>query len=263
MKPLIVVKIGTSTIVHERPSGESFNRHALRSIATQITQLQRDGYHVVVVSSAAITGGMLATRQTVRPSRRDNVPELQRLASIGWRAVLNEWQQAFGDILIGEMLLTRHSLSLDHERQEALRLIRSLLDHGDLPIINENDSVAHEEIAFGDNDTLAAIVSAKLASSPLFHDEVHFVTLSDIDGVYRDVNDPSSIIDEIESIDDYQHVIGDTVTTYGTGGMTTKFRAAQIATEAGVTSYIVNGAHPTAIADAIARRAGTRFVASD
>lgn len=260
MKEIVVVKVGTSTVVSQTNRGESFDVESFSRIGGEIETLQQDGYGVILVSSAAITGGMVRTGTHTRPARKTNMPELQRLASIGWRTVLNAWDEATPRMVVGELLLTRAALSLDHERDEALRVIHTLLKHGDLPVINENDAVAHEEIAFGDNDTLAAIIAAKIAQSPLFEMPVSLVILSDIEGVYEDHHDPATCIPVIDAIEKWQHVIGDSDTSYGTGGMLTKFRAAEIATAVGVTTHIVHGRTQDAIHAALGRSRGTCFL---
>lgn len=261
-KQIVVIKVGTSTVIRREDDGsEHLNQEAFFEIGRQVRNLIKADSGVVIVSSAAIGGGMLATGLTERPARDGEIPKLQRLASIGWRHILNAWDAAIGDDYhVAEMLLTGHSLSLTrHEREEAIRLIHTLLEHNDIPVINENDAIAHQEIAFGDNDTLAATIAAKIEASNLFTCPVKLVLLSDINGVYEDKDDPTTIIREIAAIAEFRHVIGDAATKYGTGGMTTKFKAAETATKAGVDMWICNGNAKNAIIDALAGRTGTHF----
>ena len=130
-----------------------------------------------------------------------------------------------------------------------------------VPIINENDAVTHEQIAFGDNDTLAATYAAKLKQSELFGDDVSLIVLSDIDGVYENIDDPKTLISRIEDIDAYEHFASGVVggVGVGTGGMSTKFAAARISKKSGVTMYIANGRRDEILLSTINGETGTRF----
>ena len=135
------------------------------------------------------------------------------------------------------------------------------MDQGIVPIVNENDAITHDEIAFGDNDTLAARFAVKIKQSQLFGGEVALVILSDVDGVYENIADNSSLIREIKNVDSYAHVVTGVVSDGGTGGMQTKFNAARIACRHGVDVYISNGQTEDVIRKTLMGALGTRFVA--
>lgn len=257
---VLVIKVGTSTLTKTSLSGQTeLDYDSFRRLGEQIIQLRDKGHHVVIISSAAITAGMVEVGLTVRPDAKNDMPNLQRLASIGWRHILNAWSDALGGVTIGELLLTRQELESDREEAEALRVSYELMSHGNIPIINENDAIAHEEIAYGDNDTLAAIFTSKMKLSGLYGDNVSLVILSDINGVYEDINDERSIIKEIDTIDAYINSARDSSTGLGTGGMITKFAAAKIIHDCGADMYIANGRTKNTIERAIRKEIGTHF----
>lgn len=258
-KSILVLKVGTSSLTIKDHNGyEHLDPHAFQRISKQILRLREQGTSVVIVSSAAITAGMAKASQNKRPDRNTQMHELQRLASIGWRYVMNEWAVALEPATIGELLLTRAELELERERIEALRVIHALTFHGDIAIINENDAIVHEEIAFGDNDVLAAILAVKMNQSSLFTG-IKLVILSDVDGVYADANNPASIIPAISTIKKYEHLAEGTTNSNGTGGMITKFAAARIATTNGVDMWIANGRKDDVILGALGKHTGTHF----
>ncbi len=260
---VLVLKVGTNTLIEKQADGsERLDTDSFERIGRQVLALKEQGRHVVIVSSAAITAGMVETGLQSRPSKDTEMPELQRLASIGWRLVLNSWGEALQPSHIGELLLTRHELELDSERDEVLRVTHALCGHGDTPVANENDVIAHQEIAFGDNDTLSALFAAQIGYSALFGDNVRLMILSDVDGVYEDVNDPGSVIRRIENIDEIEHLALGTRHENGTGGMTTKIGAARIAMPAGIDTWVANGRAENAIERALGGEIGTHFVAT-
>jgi glutamate 5-kinase len=260
---VLIVKVGTSTLTRRNDSGlpeldiQSFDR-----IAKQIVNLRGNGHNVAIVSSAAITAGMAATGLANRPTNQEeHMPTLQGLASVGWRYIMNAWDDALGGLLIGELLITKHELELDSERSELLKVTHNLMSRGHIPIINENDAITHEEIAFGDNDTLAAIYASKLKQSELFGDNISVIILSDIDGVYEDIDDKSTLIKQIADISKYERVAHAKTGDGGTGGMVTKFNAAKIAQASGIDLYIANGRSENAISRTLNENAGTHFTA--
>ena len=260
---IVVIKVGTSTLTKKNHKGElELDSESFDRIGNQVTVLRKGGYSVAIVSSAAITAGMMVTHLTKRPSNDEvSMPTLQGLASIGWRHVLNMWSASLGDAIAGELLITRHELELDSERSELLKVSHNLMVNDYVPIINENDAVTHEQIAFGDNDTLAATYAAKLKQSELFGDDVSLIVLSDIDGVYENIDDPKTLISRIEDIDAYEHFASGVVggVGVGTGGMSTKFAAARISKKSGVTMYIANGRRDEILLSTINGETGTRF----
>jgi glutamate 5-kinase len=179
---ILVIKVGTSTLTRRNMNGQlELDMKSFKRIGQQVINLKDAGYTIAIVSSAAITAGMVETGLAVRPSNTESsMPTLQALASIGWRHVLNAWDDALEALIIGELLVTRQELERDSERSELLRVARSLMLSGAVPIINENDAITHEKIAYGDNDTLAANFAVRLKRSSLFGDKVSVVVLSAI-----------------------------------------------------------------------------------
>jgi glutamate 5-kinase len=261
---VVVVKVGTNTMLRHEDGREVLDHACFQRICQQVLRLRKRGYNITIVSSGAVTAGMEVAHAAVRPKGDEAMPEMQRLATIGWRRVLNAWDAALGeDVLSGEILITRRELSLDTpEHDEALRTVHALLAHGDIPILNENDAITHGELShqsFGQNDTLAAIYAAQIAGSELFGDHVRLVLLSDVDGVYEDREDPSTIIREIYDLDQHEHLAGESAGKHGKGGMKTKFDAARIALDAGVEVWVANGQTENAIQLALDGAIGTHF----
>ncbi len=256
---VLVLKVGTNTLVERTVDGsERLDKASFERLGRQVLELQDAGQSIVIVSSAAITAGMV---EVGLKSRSTEMSELQRLASIGWRHVLNAWDSALRRKTIGELLLTQRELGMSTERDEALRVTYTLLKHGDIAVANENDAITHEEIAFGDNDTLAATYAAQISRSSLFGSNVRLVLLSDIDGVYGDVNDASSVIATIDDIGQFEHLAKGATSQNGTGGMVTKFSAAKIANANGVEMWVANGRIENAIQRTLNGEIGTHFVA--
>lgn len=260
-KDILVIKVGTSTLTRLNECGERvIDPESFTRVGRQLVRLHSEGYGIIVVSSAAIASGMAQVRMTERPNKNTAMPELQRLASIGWRHILNSWSDVLGGLVVGELLLTKGELETGKkEGGELMRVVSALLLHGDIAIANENDAITHSEIAFGDNDTLAGYIAATIKRSSLFDQDVKLILLSDIDGVYADIRDPESVIATIDDIDAYRHVAGQSESLTGTGGMETKFMAASIALQAGVKVWIGNGRHASVIDDMLQRRRGTYF----
>ncbi len=263
---IIVVKIGTTTMFRHEQGRELLDFAAFRRIGQQVLNLKDHGYNVAMVSSGAVTAGMQATGTTVRPKGDEAMPETQRLATIGWHRVLDRWEKAFDGVNVGGLLITRRELNLETpEHDEVLRTTHTLLSHGDVPVLNENDGITHAELShqsFGQNDTLAAIYAAQIAGSELFGKNVRLVLLSDVDGVYSDTEDQTSIIREISNVSEYEHIAGNSNGGHGKGGMKTKFEAARIATEAGVDMWVANGQTEDAIQLALLGEIGTHFLHS-
>jgi glutamate 5-kinase len=262
---VLVVKVGTTTMFRHDQGRELLDQDRLSGIGEQVLRFRELGYNVPIISSGAVTAGLEATGSPVRPTGSEAMPETQRLATIGWHRVLRMWEKALDEVNVGGMLVTRRELDLEApEHDEVLRTTHTLLGHGDIPILNENDGITHAELShqsFGQNDTLAAIYAAQIARSELFGERVSLVLLSDVDGVYADVSDPSSVISEISagSIADYEHLAGGSNGVHGKGGMKTKFEAARIATSAGVEMWVANGQTENAIQLALDGEIGTHF----
>lgn len=256
---ILVVKVGSNVLADPNGSGQ-LNYDNFKHIGRQVVEHQQAGLHVAIVSSGAIMAGMVAANLSSQPKSFDiELVELQRLASIGWRDVLNTWSNSLLGATVGELLLTERELAMPEESQEALGVIHALLRHNDVPVINENDAVTHREITFGDNDILAATLAARIKQSPLFGENVRLALLSNINGVFEDPADPDSVIPVISNLAEHRNLALPTKSEYGSGGMLSKFMAAEIAGRVGVEMWLANGNQKNAIRLALAGEIGTHF----
>jgi glutamate 5-kinase len=253
---LIVVKVGTSTLT----KNGKLDKDSFTNLGSQLEDLRQRDYHVIVVSSAAIAAGIEVTNSKSRAESSYDVVDYQRFASIGWGHLLNTWSSSMKDTFIGGLLLTRPALSRKDENNEAMLVISSLLSHNCVPVINENDAIFHEEITFGDNDQLAASLCVSLGQSALFGNQVDLVILSDVDGLYEDINNPSSLINEVRDLEAYAHLAGNSNGHEGTGGMLSKFMAAGVVMGSGINMYLANGREESAIQRSLDGEIGTRFI---
>lgn len=256
IEDVLVVKVGTNTLVEKLDDGsERLDSESFRLIGRQVLALRERGTQIILITSGAINAGSIATAESRHGA---SMTELQRLAAVGWRHILNAWADALEGATTSSVLLTQHELSLANERTELLAVTHTMLSRGDIVIANENDVIAHEEIAFGDNDTLGATYAAHLGRSALFG-KVGYVILSDVHGVYEDKNDASTLIRVIDDIDSHEHLAGGAGSANGTGGMKTKFMAGRIARAASVNMWIVHGRSDNAIGGAVTDVLGTAF----
>ena len=253
----IVVKIGSSTLTDT----ESRIDYAyLQAIADQVAELRTTGWRPIIVTSAAIACGLEALGIEKRPQ---DMPSLQAAASVGQSALSAAYADAFAHhgITTSLVLLTRRDTADRVAYLHARDTLRRLLEFDVVPIVNENDTVSVEQIRFGDNDTLAALVACLVEADAV-------VILSDIDGLF-DANpriDPSAqLISRVERIDeDLMAAAGAATTTVGSGGMVTKVKAARVLMAAGIPLVVCNGRRPHAVLDAaFGRPIGTLFVASE
>jgi glutamate 5-kinase len=255
---VLVLKIGSNTLTKQETDGTyALDSEAFQRIGRQVLELESSGTDTVLVSSAGITAGMAVKGWLTRPDTRSGMQDLQYLASVGWRALLNEWDTALPGKDVAGLLLTGHELP--EERREALEVIHRTLRYGDVPIINENDAIAHEEIAFGDNDMLAAEVASRIARSALFGSNVRLMLLTDVDGVYNGWRKRGELISEIYDFEDSMHLAGGSDSPLSKGGMHSKFQAARIAAQNGIETWIANGRRDNVIQDALEGRTGTKF----
>ncbi|MBE7012479.1 MAG: glutamate 5-kinase [Ruminococcaceae bacterium] len=233
----IVIKVGTSTLTHE---GGRLNIRRFEKLVKILSDIRNSGVEVVLVSSGAIGVGMGKLGISKRP---DCTREKQALASVGQCELMNFYSRNFESYghTVAQILLTKNVTEDELMRTNARNTFETLFDLNAIPIVNENDTISTEQIEFGDNDTLSAIV-AELVEADLL------VLLSDIDGLYD--KDPhkfadARIIPEVDFIDDsIRAIAGGSGTSRGTGGMVTKICAAEIATAAGVDMIITNGENP-------------------
>ncbi len=253
----VVVKVGSSTL--SRPNG-GLDLDFIASLVEQLCTLRERGSSAALVSSGAISAGLESLGLTERP---DDMPSLQAAASIGQVRLVEAYAQQFAKhgVPVGQVLLTRHDTGHRESYLHARDTFERLFALGAVPIVNENDTIAVEEIRFGDNDTLAALV-ATMVSADLV------VLLSDIEGLYdadpRVAEEARLLEDVAELTDDLLAAAGGTGSMVGSGGMATKVEAAKVLMKAGIPMVICDGRRPNAIVDAAeGKPVGTRFAGSE
>jgi len=246
----IVVKVGSSSITHHgRLADEKIAR-----LCAQVLAAMRQGRRVILVTSGAIVAGLAQMHLDKRPR---SLPMKQAMAALGQGLLMERYQRFFSahGQAIGQVLLTPRDVGDRRHYLNARNTLNALLDLGALPIVNENDTVATDEIKFGDNDQLSALVANLIGAELL-------VILSDVGGLYpRDprTHPESHVISFIERIDDSVLKMAGGA-TIGVGGMITKVQAAQIATQAGCAVVITDAGEPQALEKILeGRRLGTLF----
>ena len=249
----IVVKVGTSTLAH--PTG-MLNIRRVETLCKVLSDLKNAGHEIVLVSSGAI--GMGVGKLGLRERPKD-MPSKQAAAAVGQCELMYVYDKLFSEYhhTVAQILLTGSDVHDEQRRQNFHNTLFRLLELGCIPILNENDTVATEEIVIGDNDTLGAIVAVSARAELL-------VLLSDIDGLYT--ADPhthadAKLISEISEITPELRALGgDAGSALGTGGMVTKLRAAEIVTREGIDMVIAHGASPEILYDIVeGKKIGTRF----
>ena len=254
----IVVKIGTSTLAH--PTGMLNVRH-VESLVKVLSDLKNAGHELVLVSSGAIGMGV---GKLMLPGRPADMPTKQAAAAVGQCELMYTYDRLFAEYnhTVAQVLLTGEDIHNECRRRNVRNTISRLLELKALPVINENDAVATDEIGventIGENDTLSAIV-AKLIHADLL------VLLSDIDGLYTAdprVDSAAALIPVVEEITpEIEALAGGKGSNLGSGGMATKLKAARIINEAGGDMIIANGDDPARLYDIVDGRAvGTRFM---
>src|SRR4051812_8990044 len=244
---LVVVKVGTSSITSA--SGE-IDDASLLKLCREIAAARADGHEVVLVSSGAIAAGLPALGMTTRPT---DVGTLQAVAAVGQPRLMERLGAILGThgLLAGQVLLTPHDFGVRTQYLHARETLRRLLDLGVVPVVNENDTVADDEIRYGDNDRLAALVSHLVAADLL-------LLLTDTAGIYTAdprVDAAASLIEEIVEVDEaLEKVAGGAGTARGSGGMASKLAAGKIAAWSGVRAVIAAADVDNVIGDAITGR---------
>lgn len=237
MSQRIVIKIGSSSLTSEEGG---LNRERVRFFADELAALQAAGHQVLLVTSGAIAAGF---RRIGYRSRPKLVHEKQAAAAVGQALLMQAYQEAFDShgIAVAQILLTRPDFSDRSRAQNAHHTIEELLKQRVVPIINENDSVVVNEIKFGDNDSLSALVANLVKADGLF-------ILTDMDGLYS--ADPRKSPDavRIERVDvlsdELYRIAGGAGSSVGTGGMRSKIEAARIAMQGGVPMFVGRVAEP-------------------
>ena len=249
----IVVKVGTSTLSH--PSG-LLNIRRVEELCKVLSDLKNAGNEIILVSSGAI--GMGVGKLSL-PKRPEDMPTKQAAAAVGQCELMYTYDKAFGKYnhTVAQILLTAEEVDQPDRFRNFHNTMVRLLELHALPIINENDTMATEEIKIGDNDTLAARVAVSMEADLL-------ILLSDIDGLYT--ADPrthpdAELISDIPALtDEIIALAGGAGSSLGTGGMATKLQAATLATAAGCDMVIANGVAPSILYDiADGKPVGSRF----
>lgn len=249
----IVVKIGTASI--SRPEG-GLDDKRLAALAAELAALHKSGRRVILVTSGAIGAGMDVFGWEKRPTA---LKDKQAAAAVGQVALMEAYKRAFAaeKVTVAQVLLTRSDLE-DRTRYLNIRqTLDALLGHNVLPILNENDTVATDEIQFGDNDTLSALIAAKASADKLF-------LLTDVDGLMTHPTDGELLPDVFQITPDIEALVqAGTGSKKSVGGMGTKVSAARLAMASGVETWIASGKRPGVVTEILeGRGTGTRFQAA-
>ena len=255
-KKRIVIKIGSSSIVHEETGLTDLFK--LEQLVRILCDLRNQGKEVILVSSGAIGIGRKILGLSSRPT---TLPMKQACASVGQGALISLYQKLFNEYhhLSSQILLTKHTIVREKSLFNARNTFDQLLEKGVIPIVNENDTISTDEIEFGDNDTLSAVVASLVGADLL-------ILMSDIDGLYTDdpnKNKNAKFIECVPHIDDQLYDMAKGAgSDFGTGGMLTKIDAARIATDGGCDMIIANGHDFRTIHDIVeGKNIGTLFLA--
>ena len=236
----IVIKIGTSTLAH---ATGRLNIQRVEQLCKILSDIKNAGHQVILVSSGAIGMGVGKLGLQQRPK---DIPTKQAAAAVGQCELMYFYDKLFSEYhhTVAQLLITGDDVANDTRHTNFRNTLNRLLELDALPIINENDTVATEELGIGDNDTLAAIVASSVDAEKL-------VLLSDIDGLYT--ADPRSnpnaqLIPDVHVLDEKILALGGgSGTSLGTGGMATKLHAAKICMDAGCDMIITNGTRPESL----------------
>ncbi len=255
-KKRVVIKIGSSSLVH--PETGNLNLVKIEKLVRLITDMRNEGREVVLVSSGAVAVGVRALNMEKRPSEKSKI---QACAAVGQARLMMVYQKLFSEYMIvaAQILMTKNTMIDTVARHNARNTFDELLKMGTVPIVNENDTVATDEIEFGDNDTLSAIVAALVGADLL-------ILLTDQDGLYTD--DPgkspdAKFIDTVDVIDERILAMGKgSGSSVGKGGMATKISAARIATDSGADMVITNASDMSLLEKVVSgENVGTLFKA--
>lgn len=255
----VVVKVGTSTLTYENGR---LNLRRIESLVRVLSDIKNSGRQIVLVTSGAIGVGAGELGLSERP--RD-IAGKQAAAAVGQCELMYSYDKQFSEYghVTAQLLLTRDVVEDDLRKSNVVNTLNRLLEYGALPIVNENDTVAVDEIdsggKFGDNDALSAVVAALASAGAL-------ILLTDIDGLYTAdprTHSEAKLIDYVDKIDEsLRKSASGAGSARGTGGMITKLSAAEIATERGIPAVIMNGKDPKRLYDIFdGKPAGTIFAA--
>ena len=251
----IVVKLGTGVLTDSR---KQIDPAQLEQIVAQVAALRKAGKEVVVVTSGAVGAGMGALGFDTRPA---DLAEKQACAAVGQSRLMSTYEKLFAkhDLVVAQVLLTHDDLEHHERHLNARNTLVTLLGHGVVPIINENDAVSFTEITVGDNDTLSALVASLLPADLL-------VILTTVDGVIENFGQPNakviSIIGQIDA--ELEKIAGGTTSETAVGGMATKIQAAKIVVRSGIPLVIASGRKHDALANILSGAdEGTVFIAQE
>lgn len=278
---VIVVKIGTSSVMRERGNvdasvssaaaaglparGAELALSTIALVVDTLVALRRAGSRVVLVSSGAVGVGCRELGVLERPTVRSGegadaaarvMSNIQAYAAVGQSVLMRTYADMLrlADQTVAQVLLTTQDLGSEYQYENAKNTLKTLLDMGVIPIVNENDTVATEELRYGDNDWMSALVSTAVSADWLF-------LLTDVDMLYTSNprNDPNArgipVVEDLEALAvDASQGANKTGTQWGTGGMSTKITAARLATAAGTRVALVHGRHPNRILDFVQGR---------
>lgn len=249
----LVVKVGTSTLTYDTGKTNIRRMHKLVSVLSDIVN---SGVQVALVTSGAIGVGVGKLGLKERPS---DISGRQAAATVGQCELMFMYDKLFSEYghTVGQLLITKNDVDSAERRENLINTFEKLFDYGAVPVINENDSVAVDEIVYGDNDSLSAIVAKLINADAL-------IILTDIDGLYDDnpsENEDARLISQVDEItEELISVAGGHGSKFSTGGMVTKLHAAQIAMDAGIDTIVMNGAAPESIYKALdGKQIGTFF----
>lgn len=234
----VVVKIGTSTITHDTGI---INIRRLENLVKVLADIKNSGRELVIVTSAAISVGVSKLGLSEKPK---DMPSKQAAAAVGQCELMYLYDKTFSEYnhVVSQLLLTRDMMENPQWKQNVKNTFCRLLEMGAIPIVNENDTVATEEIEFGDNDTLSALVASLVEADAL-------IIMSDVEGLYtanpRENPETAQLIPQVKELDDYILSLAKGAGTQrGTGGMITKLHAAEITMHAGIDMSIICGDQP-------------------
>lgn len=230
----IVVKVGTSTLTY---ANGKLNLHRMDTLVRELTDLANQGREILLVTSGAVGAGMDRMGLEKRPA---SIPEKQALAAVGQGILMHIYEKLFAEygLPTAQVLLTKENSVRHNQYTNSRNALLTLLHMGVVPIVNENDAIAVDELKIGDNDTLSATVATLVDADVL-------IILSDIEGLYSanpQVDKNAQLLTEIPEITpEIERIAGGAGSSLGTGGMHTKIEAAKIAVNAGVTMLIAAG----------------------
>jgi glutamate 5-kinase len=247
----IVIKFGTGILT--KSSGNALNPKQLRRLTSEVAEVVRAGHQCLLVSSGAVGAGLMLMGLSERPK---DLPSIQACAAIGQSRLMRLYETFFQrhGLHVAQLLLSHQDIDSRTRYQNARNTLERLLRFQNVvPIINENDSVAVEELRFGDNDSLSAEV-AILAQADLL------LILTSVEGLLDEQN---KLMAKVTDVDAVAHLASEKIGTYSTGGMVTKLQAAKVAVQAGISCVIASGFAPGVISAAVAGRpTGTQILAS-